>query len=228
MTVPVIIDIIILAVLVLFLVLGAHRGFILTLCSLAAVLVALVGANFAADALAPKLADTLEPRLAQTIQESLEQRALEAGTTGDGLAVTEVLAALKEKGGLYEWAADKLEDTLGAGIAQTAAQTAAAAAAAIAEQIAHSLLFLLAFFVVLLAWTLLSHALDLVAKLPGLSGLNKLAGSLLGLIKGLVIVYLAAWVLCGLTGFIPPATIQETHLLRFLTEHSPFDMLMLV
>ena len=72
MTVPVIIDIIILAVLVLFLVLGAHRGFILTLCSLAAVLVALVGASFAADALAPKLADTLEPRLAQTIQESLE------------------------------------------------------------------------------------------------------------------------------------------------------------
>ena len=106
--------------------------------------------------------------------------------------------------------------------------TAAAAAAAIAEQIAHSLLFLLAFFVVLLAWTLLSHALDLVAKLPGLSGLNKLAGGLLGLVKGLVIVYLAAWVLCGLTGFIPPATIQETHLLRFLTEHSPFDMLMLV
>lgn len=229
MSIPILIDVLILAALLVFLLLGAHHGFILTLCSLAAVLVALVGANLAADALAPRLADALEPRLAQSIQADLEQRAQAAGSgAGAQTGVSDVLAALREKGGLYEWAADKLADTLEAGIAQTAAQAAASAASAVAEQIAHGLLFVIGFLVVLLAWTLLSHALDLVARLPGLSGLNRTAGGVLGLVKGLVAVYLAAWVLCDLTGLLSPETVAQTQLLRFLTAHSPLDMLMLV
>lgn len=228
-SIPILIDVLIAAVLLVFLILGSHQGFVLTLCSLAAVLVALVGANLVADALAPKLADALEPRLAQSIQADLEKRALAAGSdAGSQTGVSDVLAALRERGGLYEWAAGKLEDTLEAGIAQTAAQTAASAASAVAEQIAHGLLFVIGFLVVLLAWTLLSHALDLVARLPGLSGLNRAAGALLGLVKGLVVVYLAAWVLCDLTGLISSETVSQTQLLRFLTAHSPLDMLMLV
>lgn len=57
MTSPILIDVILAAVLVLFIWLGAHKGFILTLCSLVAVLVALVGANLISDALAPKVAE---------------------------------------------------------------------------------------------------------------------------------------------------------------------------
>ncbi len=229
MSIPILIDLLIVAVLVIFLVLGARQGFILTLCSLAAVLVALVGANLAADALAPKLADALEPRLAQSIQSDLEKRALAAGgDAGSKAGINEVLAALRDKGGLYEWAAEKLEDTLEAGITHTAAEAAASAASAVAEQIAHGLLFVIGFLVVLLAWTLFSHALDLVARLPGLSGLNRMAGGLLGLLKGLLVVYLAAWVLCDLTGLLPSETVSQTQLLRFLTEHSPMELLMLV
>ncbi|MEA4954148.1 MAG: CvpA family protein [Pseudoflavonifractor sp.] len=227
--VPILIDILILVVLLVFLMLGAHHGFILTLCSLVAVLVALIGATLAADALAPKLASALEPRLAQSIQAKLEERALAAGNdAGAQTGVSDVLAALRDKGGLYKWAADKLEDTLEAGITQTAAETAASAAAAVAEQIAHGLLFVVGFLVVLLAWTLLSRALDLVAQLPGLSGLNRAAGGLLGLVKGLLVVYLVAWILCDLTGLLPPETVAQTKLLRFLTAHSPLEMLMLV
>ena len=49
MTSPVLIDVILLAALLFFVLMGAKRGFILTLCSLVAVVVALVGANLAAD-----------------------------------------------------------------------------------------------------------------------------------------------------------------------------------
>ncbi len=219
---PLFLDILILAILLLFVALGAHRGFVLTLCSLVAVIVALVGANLVADALAPKLSASLQPRLEQSIQEVLDEQVQAAAGSVDALAV------LRDKGGLYGWAADQVEDSLESlDLTTPIAQVASAAAAAIAEQAAHGLIFVVAFVLVLLAWTILSHALDLVAKLPGLSALNRALGGLLGFVKGLIILYLAAWVLCTLTGAISPPVVAQTRLLRFLTEHSPFDLLML-
>lgn len=225
---PIILDILVIAVLVLFIVLGAHRGFILTLCSLVAVIVALVGANLVADALAPKVADIIQPRLEQSIQESLEQKALEVSAE-DGLGVVEALAALREKGGLYEWAAESLEDALKSSpdISESIAHQAAAAAAAVAEQVARGVLFSIAFLLLLVVWFFVSHALDLVAKLPGLSALNQTLGGVLGFIKGLLILWLLAWVLGPLTGVLSTETVAQTHLLLFLTQHGPMELLKL-
>ena len=64
-------DGLILAVLLLFALVGAHRGFILSLCGLLAVLVAFVGASFAARTLSPIVADALEPKFASAIEEQL-------------------------------------------------------------------------------------------------------------------------------------------------------------
>lgn len=220
---PLFLDILILAVLVLYIALGAHRGFILTLCSLVAVLVALIGGNLIADMAAPKLAESIRPALEQSIQEALEEKAQEAGIN---TADVDVLAVLKDKGGLYEWAANAVDEALDSyDLIPDAAHIAANAAAAVAEQLAHGLLFLLGFFVVLIAWALLSHALDLVAKLPGLNSLNHTLGGAMGFLKGLVIVYLVSWALCSLTGFIPSETVEQTHILRFLTQHGPLDLL---
>lgn len=63
-----------------------------------------------------------------------------------------------------------------------------------------SLLFLAGFFGVLILWLILCHTLNLVAKLPGLHLLNKLLGGLLGLIKGLLLLMVARWILCDLLG----------------------------
>jgi uncharacterized membrane protein required for colicin V production len=222
-----VIDLVLLAVLLFFIWLGAHRGFIMTLCSLVAVLVALVGANLLADTLSPRLAEALEPKLQQSIQESLEEKAL-AANSENGLDVVNTLAVLREKGGLYEWAADALEGTLQEGFASTVAEAAATAATAIAQQLAHGLIFLIGFFVVLLLWTLLSHALNLVARLPGLSGLNRLGGGVLGALKGLLILYVCAWALCTLTSTIPTQTVEGTKLLSLLLQHSPLEMIGLI
>ncbi len=228
MTNPIIIDLVLAAVLVLFIWLGSRKGFILTLCSLVAVIVALVGANLIADALAPKVAEAIQPRLEQSIQESLEEKALEVSAQ-DSLGVTEVLAALREKGGLYEWAADSLEGalTVTPGISESIAHQAAVAASALAEQVARGILFSVSFLLVLVAWFFISHALDLVSKLPVINSLNHTLGGVIGGVKGLVIIYIAAWVLCGLTGTISMETAEGTYLLSFLLAHSPLDLLSL-
>ena len=67
-------DGLILAVLLLFALVGAHRGFILSLCGLLAVLVAFVGASFAARTLSPMVADALEPKFASAIEEQRKWR----------------------------------------------------------------------------------------------------------------------------------------------------------
>lgn len=76
-------DGLILAVLLLFALVGAHRGFILSLCGLLAVLVAFVGASFAARTLSPMVADALEPKFASAIEEqlnaSIQQQVAEEG-----------------------------------------------------------------------------------------------------------------------------------------------------
>lgn len=225
---PIIIDLILAAVLVLFIWLGAKKGFILTLCSLVAVLVALVGANLIADALAPKVADAIQPKLEQSIQESLEEKALEVSAQ-DSLGVADALAALREKGGLYEWAADSLEDVLTTTpeVSESIAHQAAAAASALAEQVARSVLFAVAFLLVLVAWFFISHGLDLVSRLPVINSLNHTLGAVLGAVKGLLILYIAAWVLCSLTGAVSPAMARETRLLAFLLAHGPLELLAL-
>lgn len=228
MTSPMLIDVILAAVLLFFIWLGAHKGFVLTLCSLVAVIVALVGANLISDALAPKAAEFLQPRLEQSIQQALEEKALEVSAQ-DGLAVSDVLAALREKGGLYEWAASGLEDTLkNAPTATDAiAHQAALAAAAVAEQVTRGVLFSVAFLLILILWFFVSHALDLVAKLPVINSLNHTLGGVLGGVKGLILLYLAAWILCSLTGTVSPETAKETYLLSFLLKYSPLELLKL-
>ena len=100
-------DLIVLAVLILFAALGAHRGLILSLCGLIAVVVAVLGASFAARALSPLVADALEPRFAAAIEEQLNESLREQAQAGaDALTPEEVplsgvLDALREMG-FYE------------------------------------------------------------------------------------------------------------------------------
>ena len=107
-----------------------------------------------------------------------------------------------------------------------AASTAAAVAASIAETVAYMLLFVAGFVIVLVAWTVFSHALDLVARLPGLHFLNKTGGALLGLVKGCAILFLCAWVIRYLGHIIPEETVEQTTLLKFFLTTNPVALIL--
>lgn len=223
MITPVLIDIFIVAALVFFAWRGSKKGFVLTLCSLVAVLVALIGATIITNAAAPKVAEYLQPRLEQSIRESLEEKALEVNAQ-DSLGVADVLSTLREKGGVYEWAADGLEGALRSspGIDSIAHQ-ASVVAAGLAQQLARVIIFAVAFVLLLIAWAIFSHALDLVAKLPVINTLNNSLGSVMGFFKGVVVIYICAWLLCGPLGLIPPQIVSGSRLLPSIVERSPLD-----
>ena len=224
---PYLLDLIVAAVAALFLWKGWRKGLILSLCGLLAVLVAFAGAGLAARTLSPAVGQALEPKISQLIEERLEQE-LAPPPAGEYVSAGEdplssVLSVLKDRG-LYEGLVDSLQHTVEEGMAG-AVSAAASAGAAMAQAIAYRILFLVSFALILALWGWLSRALDLVARLPGLHFLNKTGGAAIGLVKALLVLFLATWLLQSLGHFVPEETVAQTTLLRALVEHNPLAAL---
>lgn len=224
-------DGLIVVVLIIFALLGAHRGLILSLCGLLAVVVAFVGAGFLARTLSPMVADALEPKFAAAIEEqlnaSIQQQMAEGGTADlspDDVPLDGVLNALREMG-FYETLVDTVDKAVESGMTSAAASAAASVAAAVAQSAAYLILFLVGFVLILVAWKLLSHALDLVARLPGLHFLNKTGGALFGLVQACILLFVAAWLLQFFGHAMPENLVAQTHLLRFFMTTNPFTLL---
>ena len=223
-------DGLVLAVLLIFACIGARRGLILSLCGLLAFVVAFLGASFAARTLSPVVADALEPRFAAAIEEQLNEsirQQAEAGEAAvlspDDVPLAGGLDALREMG-FYETLINTVDRAVESGMTAAAASAAAAVAAAIAQSAAYLILFLLGFFLILLAWRLLSRALDLVARLPGLHFLNKTGGALFGLVQGCIILFVAAWLLQFFGQVLPRELVEQTVLLKFFMATNPFSL----
>ena len=224
-------DGLVLAVLLIFACIGARRGLILSLCGLLAFVVAFLGASFAARTLSPVVADALEPKFAAAIEEQLNEsirQQAEAGEAAvlspDDVPLEGVLDALREMG-FYETLINTVDRAVESGMTAVAASAAAAVAAAIAQSAAYLILFLLGFFLILLAWRLLSRALDLVARLPGLHFLNKTGGALFGLVQGCIILFVAAWLLQFFGQMLPRELVEQTVLLKFFMTTNPLSLL---
>lgn len=220
-------DLAIIAILALFAWRGASKGLILSLFGLLAVLVAFVGSSMLATALSPKVAEVLEPKFAAAIEERLEEQFSHTPAAQDPsveFPLQDVLDVLKDMG-LYEELIGTIDKAVTNGMMDVAAGAAAAVAAAIAQSAAYMAIFLIAFLLIMLAWSLLARALDLVAKLPGLNMLNKTAGALIGLVKACVLLFLAAWAARFMGNLIPEEAIRQTTLLNFFMTTNPMTLL---
>ena len=224
-------DGLVLAVLLIFACIGARRGLILSLCGLLAFVVAFLGASFAARTLSPVVADALEPKFAAAIEEQLNEsirQQAEAGEAAvlspDDVPLEGVLDALREMG-FYETLINTVDRAVESGMTAVAASAAAAVAAAIAQSAAYLILFLLGFFLILLAWRVLSRALDLVARLPGLHFLNKTGGALFGLVQACVFLWVVLWLLQFWGDVLPRDAAEQTRLLGFFLTHDPLSLL---
>ena len=223
-------DLVILAVLALFAWMGYRRGFVLTLCSLLAVFVALIGASILSNALAEPAAKMVEPIVANQIHDtvtSYHQRtpALDAASQDEAgwleqLPLEELLEPLRESR-FFQGYAETFQRAVDEGIAEATANIAQALAHFVAIQVARIIIFIAAFFAVLIAWRFISHALDLVVMLPVLYTANRWGGGAVGLVKGSLVVFIAVWLLRG--SYIPPEAVEGSRLLKFFASANPLS-----
>ena len=216
-------DLVILMLLLLSLWRGYYRGFILTLCGFLAIFVAFIGAAFVSDFLAEPIARTIQPLVEQGIQNILQDYTAQAASPEMDLTLEQALSVLRESELLQSFA-HAIETAVSDGFVGLSVGAVRAIAGYMALRIAEMLLFVISFLLILVVWMLLSHALDLAFHLPVLSALNHWSGALLGLLKGIVLLFIAAWLLKD--SLVPPDAIDKTYLLRFFCTSDPLALLL--
>lgn len=221
-----IIDIVIIAVLVLFAWRGAKKGLILSLFSLLALFVAFYGAKYVSANFTAPVADILRPSIQLSINEILEGETPEAAPVATPAPETEESAEgessggettpvatdfsldqilrLLDKAGLFPGLREYLEEAIENKAIEITSTAASAVASYLAKVAASALLFGLSFVLILLVWGLAGRALDLTFKLPILAAVNAIGGLLFGVIKGGIILLVLVW-LGKLVGWITPA-----------------------
>ena len=232
MTTPVIIDIVVAAVLVRFLIYGGSRGLIRSLAGLVAVVIALVGAGIAAATFAPPAAEFVTPLIAEKIEERVEDAVASRSDdvqmpeveVAEDLTVGELLAIL----GLDEEVRGQLSEQAESAVRDTGAAVVEAVVESVAYSFIYGALYILVFLLLILLVHVLIGAMDLVMKLPGLNLLNALGGALVGVIEGALLLFLAVWVLRRLGVSFETEALAEAHILRIFTANTPLSVLSLL
>ena len=104
-----------------------------------------------------------------------------------------ILTALRESE-LFQGLTQFLEEAVQSDALKQGASTAIQAAAQyLSLLIARTVLFALSYIAIVLAWFLISHALDLAFHLPILAELNLAGGLVFGLIKGVLLIIVLVW-----------------------------------
>ena len=224
-------DLIVAIVLIVSVVQGYRKGFVLTLCGFLAVFVAFIGASILSDALAGPVSRAITPAVESGIQDTIGSYyqytpPLSEGSTQEDsffqdLPLEDALAALQDSA-LYRTLTQNFQQAVESGVETVAANAVQALAEYVAAQLTRMVLFLLSFVIILAGWFVLSHALDLAFRLPVLSTLNQWSGAVIGLIKGGVLLFIACWLFRGL---IPQEAVDQSVLLRFFCTTNPFVLI---
>lgn len=216
---PLLLDLVILGLLVYWCVMGFRRGLILSLCSLLAVVVALAGGWYLANHAYEPLAERLEPIILPVVNERADEviSSEASGLVPSEETASDQAATDRSSSGPLSILSGSLQNQVGQQLENFKNNAVQQLAASIAQTVAKAVLFLVGFLVILLVWNILFHALHLVAKLPGLHLLNKVLGGAFGLVKGILLLMVAQWLLCDLLGWIPSEIAQQSHLLSLLS-----------
>ena len=219
MSISLIFDIAIAAILLLCLIVGGVRGFISSLLSVAVFAAALLGSAILANALADPVSDWLTPRVEQYVLDRLTDGRSDEAVSAAAASDNEALAGLVDFDAITGIAKKAMDSAVEAG-----KNMLEGAVTGVIRSLAYGLLFLVSFLVLTLLLRLLTSPLQLAARAPVLGTLNRLAGAALGLCLGVLAMFAAASVLQW-TGLVDAATLRDTYLLKYFTQHSPMDLI---
>ena len=232
------------AVLLGFVICGAWRGLFRAVAGLLIAVLSLTGAMFAARELTPAATELIRPVIQSAVTRRVDDALHGDSSAAEGAAETEKpQEAPRESavpdGGPSRLQADQLLRLMGwdEGAAQALAekaedrvrQTGVSLAMAVVDSVMESFVYMVLLVVSFLVLSLLLHlaakALDLAARLPGVSFLNGLGGALAGLVQGGLVIFLAVWLLRCLNAAPGAELVEQTHVLRFFMTSSPLDLL---
>lgn len=177
-------DIVLIAIIVLFVVLGIRKGFVKTVFGLCSIVISIA----LALSLHPIVSNVLEQ---SPVNDFVQEQVLGMLPEGE---VTESLAL-----------PGFLQDT----VSEAEAKTKDAIAGGIAGVALKIISMILVFILVQLILWILSLTLNLITKLPVIHGFNKLLGGVSGAVSGILVVYLVLGLLTFTTALDKTTAISE-------------------
>ena len=228
---PLILDCLVFGILALCLLSGIRKGFVLSLAKIAVLVLSFLGATVLSNVLAPQVSEYLSPIVESNVETYLSDIFVDGSiqpTTSHDLDLF-----LEENNGLasilqlLNISPDELismsasAEAIGHSIVATLTQN-------ITQSIVHLLLWLVCFFVLMLTLTLIAKALDLMASLPVLHTLNTLGGGAIGLLQGVILVYIALMIIPFFGITVTPQELQSTYLYGFFVSNNPLALLALM
>ena len=233
------------AVLLGFVIYGAWRGLFRAVAGLLIAVLSLTGAMFAARELTPAATELIRPVIQSAVTQRVDdalhgdssenaeagepeeapQEAPQESAAPDGgpsrLQADQLLRLMGWDEGAAQALAEKAEDR----VRQTGVSLAMAVVDSVMESFVYMVLLVVSFLVLSLLLHLAAKALDLAARLPGVSLLNGLGGALAGLVQGGLVIFLAVWLLRCLNAAPGAELVEQTRVLRFFMTSSPLDLL---
>lgn len=222
MSISLIFDIAIAAILLLSLIIGGSRGFVRSLLSVVILVAALLGSSIVANVLADPVTEWVTPRVEQSILDRLTDGHSEEAVSAAAASDNAALSQLVDFDAITGIAKKAMDSAVEAG-----ENMLEGAVAGMIRSLVYAILFLLSFLLLTLLLKLITSPLHLAARAPVLSTLNRLAGAALGLCIGVLVMFAAASVVQW-TGLVDQATLRQTYLLQYFTQHSPMDLIALL
>ena len=219
MTISLIFDIAIAAILLLCLIVGGVRGFISSLLSVLILSAALLGSAILANTLTDPVSSWLTPRVEQYMLDRLTDGRSDEAVNAAAASDNATLAKLVDFDAITGIAKRAMDSAVEAG-----KNLLEGAVTGMIRSLAYGVLFLLSFLVLTLLLRLITSPLRLAERAPVLGTLNRLAGAALGLCVGILVMFAAASVVQW-TGLVDAATLRDTYLLKYFTQHSPMDLI---
>ena len=210
---PIIFDLLIILIVLVSAFLGRRKGFILSLCGLLALFVALIGAGILTNLLAEPISHLALPFVEDSLNRALENAGGELSLTADQLV------GLMGEYDLLKGLAAGVAQAVEQGVLDMTLDAVQAVALFLAEQLTRLIMFPVFFLLIMLVWTALSHVLDLAFRLPGLNFLNRTAGLLLGFARGVLLAYGLCWLLKD--NLLPQSVIDGGLLLPWFCGSNP-------
>ena len=178
------------------------------------IVVALLGASWAADHLTEPVAQWIEPRVTQRVEQKIEEsHAADAG---------QMLQALSFRGDSLQ----KLLDTVSQRVQETGESLIRAVSLSVARSVASTAVYVVVFLILLvLLWLLMKPLNAIVTRLPLVSTVNGLGGAALGLVCGGLTLFVAVWAMQRFGWLLTPELIDSTTLLKFFATQTPLGLL---
>jgi uncharacterized membrane protein required for colicin V production len=206
-------DVVIALLLVAAAAIGAWKGLVKSLAGVIIVVTAFIGASFVANALAEPVAQWLGP--------VIEERIVEKLTTENTADAQSMLEAFHFDGESLQQMVDEVTGK----VKETGMELLHAVTDSVAYSVAYAAVYLVAFLLLLLVVWLLLKPVHLLVKLPVLRTVNTLGGGALGLVWGMLLVFLAVWLLQRFDILLTPDMVEDSALLRFFATNSPLSLL---